>query len=301
MSDEQDDYEVFLDTWEPGERLRYAILSQNLADPVVQDRLLSDSTGAMPLVRTAFSPGLKVMDVNEGEARLYTFFEDRQEKWAEEFKDYLRSRGIAETKINAYSKSFANYWVDGRKRRQDSAEMLAIKASIRDHDLEFHPRTAGKFVINPVEKEPQSLFTPDEIAIVFEANRGLVDAFLPDYVDMLDAPFVSSISDLHVRRGVLMPTIEKVRHELHYLSSYSLALGPVEQFAQTYTPATRGSGVQSIFSAPLPAIQTRIVAFAPFVRDMDLRQLELVVAPPIASTPLQHDGEFAGIHEFSFK
>ena len=59
--------------------------------------------------------------------------------------------------------------------------------------------------------------------------------------------------------------------------------------------------MQSIFSAPLPAIQTRIVAFAPFVKDMDLRQLELVVAPPTASTPLQHDGEFGGIHEFSFK
>lgn len=301
MSDEQDDYEVFLDTWEPGERLRYATLPQNLADPVAQDRLLSDSTGAAPLTRTAFSPGLKVMDENEGEARLYTFFEERQEKWAEEFEDYLRSREISETKIDVYSKSFANHWVDGRKRRQDSAEMLAIKASIRDHDLKFHPRTAGKFVINQLDKAPSPLFTPDEMAIVFEANRGLLDAFLPDYSDMLDATLVGSSSDLHVRRGVLMPTIEKVRRELHYLSSYSLALGPVEQFAQTYTPATHKSGVPSIFSAPLPAIQTRIVAFAPFVKSMDLRQLELVVAPPIASTLLQHDGEFGGIHEFSFK
>lgn len=301
MSDEKDDYEVFLDTWESGERLRYAILPQNLADPVVQDRLLSDSTGAAPLVRTSFSPGLKVMDGSESEARLYTFFEDRQAEWAKEFQDYLRSREIAEAKIDAYNESFASHWVDGRKRRQDSTEMLAIKASIRDHDLKFHPQTAGKFVINPVDKVTQSLFTPEEMASVFEANQGLLDAFLPDYVDLLDATFVGTISDLHVRRGVLMPAIEEVRRELHYLSSYSLALGPVEQFAQTYTPATRGSGVRSIFSAPLSAIQTRIVAFAPFVKDMDLRQLELVVAPPIASTPLQHDGEFGDIHEFSFK
>ena len=281
MSEEKDDYEVFLNTWEPGERLRYATLPQNLADPVVLDRLLRDSTGAAPLMRTAFSPGLKVMDGNES--------------------DYLQSHEIAEAKIDAYCESFANHWVDGRKRRQDSAEMLAIKASIRDHDLKFHPRTADKFVINPVDKATQSLFTPDEMAIVFEATRGLIDAFLPDYVDLLDATLGGTISDLHVRRGVLMPDIEKVRRELHYRSSYSFALGPVEQFAQTYTPAMRGSGVKSIFSAPLPAIQTRIVAFAPFVKNMDLRQLELVVAPPIASTPLQYDGEFDDIHEFSFK
>ena len=301
MSEEKDDYEVFLNTWEPGERLRYVTLPQNLADPVVLDRLLRDSTGAAPLMRTAFSPGLKVMDGNESDARLYTFFVERQEQWAYEFQDYLQSHEIAEAKIDAYCESFANHWVDGRKRRQDSAEMLAIKASIRDHDLKFHPRTADKFVINPVDKATQSLFTPDEMAIVFEATRGLIDAFLPDYVDLLDATLGGTISDLHVRRGVLMPDIEKVRRELHYLSSYSFALGPVEQFAQTYTPAMRGSGVKSIFSAPLPAIQTRIVAFAPFVKNMDLRQLELVVAPPIASTPLQYDGEFDDIHEFSFK
>ncbi|MBV1825296.1 hypothetical protein [Komagataeibacter oboediens] len=296
-----DDYDVFLGNWEPGERLRYSILPQSIADPVVREQLLSDSSGEAPLERTAFSPGLKVMDGSESNTRLFTFFEDRQEKWAEEFRDYLLSRGITVAKIDVYNESFAQHWVDGRKRRQDSAEMLAIKASIRDHDLKFHRQTSGQFVINQMVSASTPLFTPDEMAIVFEANQGLIDAFLPDYIDILDATCYGTISDLHVRRGVCMPTIEQVRRELHYLSSYSLTLGPVEQFAQTYTPATRVGGVPSIFSAPLPAVQTRIVAFAPFVKDMDLSQLELVVAPPIASTQLQYDGEFGGIHEFSFK
>lgn len=244
---------------------------------------------------------MKVMDASESRARLYTFFEEQQDKWAADLRDYLLHHDVAERKIDAYTESFVQHWVDGRRRRQDSAEMLAIKASIRDHDRELHPETAGKFVINPVDASIQPLFTLEEMAIVFEANSGLIDAFLPDYVDALGDSFLATPSDLHVRRGVLMPSIGDVRRELHYLSSYSLALGPVEQFAQTYTRATRGSGIPSIFSAPLPAVQSRIVAFAPFLKGMDLQQLEVVVAPPIETTPLQDDGEFAGIREFSFR
>ena len=136
--------------------------------------------------------------------------------------------------------------------------------------------------------------------VIFEANSGLIEAFLPDYVDHLAEEGPGSVSGLYVRRGVLMPDVQSVRRELYELSSYSLALGPVEQFATTWTAATRDRGVPCIFSAPLPAVQNRIVAFAPFIEGMDISQLELVVAPPIAATPLVFDGKFGEICEFSF-
>ena len=179
--------------------------------------------------------------------------------------------------------------------------MLAIKASVRDFDSNRHPGLVDPWVINPVDPKVKALFTLDEMAAVFDANQNLIDALMPDYIDWLEDAGPSVASDLYARRGVFMPTLGAERRELHYLSSYSLALGPVEQFAQTYTPATRGNGVPCIFSAPLPAIQDRVVAFAPFVKDMDLGQLEIVVAPPIASTLLQDDGEHGGIREFSFR
>lgn len=56
----------------------------------------------------------------------------------------------------------------------------------------------------------------------------------------------------------------------------------------------------SLFSAPLPAVQQRAVAFALFIRGIDLRQLELVVAPLVERTPLIDHGEHSGIREFSF-
>jgi hypothetical protein len=59
--------------------------------------------------------------------------------------------------------------------------------------------------------------------------------------------------------------------------------------------------VPSIFSAPLPAIQDRVVAFAPFIDGIDLSQLEFVIVPPVEEMPLQNDGVHGEIHEFSFR
>ncbi|WP_150117619.1 hypothetical protein [Microvirga vignae] len=209
---------------------------------------------------------------------------------------------MPEDKFNAFVTSFATLWIDGRTRRQDSGEMRAIKkASIRDFDQLCHPAHAGRFVINPVDNGVPPLFTPTEMAAIFEANNGLIEALLPDYIDHLGDEGTGSLDDLYVRRGVYMAAVDTVRRELHYLSSYSLTVGPVEQFVQTWTPATRDTGEPSIISAPLPAIQHRVVAFAPFIQSMDLSQLKFVVAPPVEEIPLQGDGIHGGIHEFTFR
>lgn len=297
---ELEDYDVFLETWQPGERLRHASLEQNLADPFVYKRLLDDSTGAAPVERTAFAEGFKAMEAGELLSRAYQFFEDHQAKWAGEFRDYVLDKGVPEAKFDTFVRSVATEWVDGRKRRQDSPEMYAIKVSIRDYDRNRHPAAFGKYVIEEVDDRVPRLFSPEEMAVIFEANGGLIDAFMPDYIDHLDSGSLSSLGDLYVRRGVRMPSIDSVRRELHYLSSYSLAIGPVEQFAQTWTSATRDTGIPSIFSAPIAAVQHRVVAFAPFIADMDLSQLELVVAPPTEETALRDDGSYGGIREFSF-
>lgn len=302
MTSERDDYDVFLESWEPGEGLRHASMSQNLDDPLIRKRLLDDSTGNGPVARTEYAMGQKVMDADELVVRAYDFFQQRQERWADAFRDFVLSRNVPEDKFNTFVTSFAQSWVDGMARRQDSAAMRAIKASIRDFDRLCYPAYAGRFVIEPVDDSVQPLLTPQEMAVIFEANNGLIDALVPDYIDHLGDEGPGSLDSLYVRRGVYMPSANTtVRRERHYLSSYSLALGPVEQFAQTWTPTTRDTGTPSIFSAPLPAIQNRVVAFAPFIAHMDLSQLELVVAPPVEKMPLRDHGFHGGIREFTFR
>jgi hypothetical protein len=301
MTTERDEYDVFLESWEPGVRLRHATLPQYLSDPLIRKRLFDDTLGSGPVERAPFAPGQKAMADDEIVARAYAFFQDRHTKWADHFRDYVLSRDVPEQKFDIFVTSFAQSWVDGKKRRQDSPEMLAIKVSIRDLDRLRDPTQAGRFVINAVDDSVMPLLSPTEMAAIFEANSGLVEAFLSDYVDHLGHEGPDSFGDIYVRRGVYMPSTDTVRRELHYLSSYSLALGPVEQFAQTWTPTTRNNGVPSIFSAPVVAIQDRIVAFAPFIAGMDLSQLEFVVAPPVEEMILHDDGRHGDICEFSFR
>lgn len=298
---DDDDYEVWLESYEPGPLAKNAMLPHNISDPVAQMRMLNDFTGKASLERSTYSLGQKHIDNDEKELRHFGYFQENQESWAAHFEDYLLCRGVPKDKIHLFQTTFAGHWLDGARRRQNSQEILAIKASIRDLDQIRRPNLEDKWVINKVNDSAKALFTPDEMEAVFEANSGLIDAFLPDYVENFSASHLSVPSDLYVRRGVYMPEIYSVRFELHYLSSYSLALGPAEQFAQTWTSKTRDKGVPTIYSAPLSAVQERIVAFAPFIKGMSLSQLELVVAPPISNTPLIDYGLHGDIHEFGFE
>jgi hypothetical protein len=260
---ERDDYDVFLESWVPGERLRQASIESNLHDPLASQRLLDDSTGEASAVRTAYVQGIKVIDQREKTVRGYNYFQAHQAEWSTEFRNRLISAEIDDARVDGFIRCFAQHWVDGKSRRQDSAEMMRIKASIRDLDRLRHPDRADCYVLNAIDDSIPATFSPDEMAAIFEINENLLETFMPGYMDQLrDGP--TSINHLYIRRGVFMPQIEGVRRELHYLSSYSLAVGPVEQFAQTWTPAKKGAGTPCIFAAPLPAVQKRVVAFAPF-------------------------------------
>lgn len=302
MSSERDEYEVFLDTWRPSEILEHATLPSNLRDPLAQERLLADATGAASLTRTAFTSGTKVMTETEEQLRKYEFFEKYHAEWAAHFRELVLDEGIDKGRFDQFVHGFVTNWVDGLSRRQNSSQMIAIKASIQNHDLEYHPAHAGCYVLNPVPEVIVALFDPSEMAAIFSVNERLLETLIPDYLDELVGDREGSINELYVRRGVYMPkTPGRLREELHYLSSYSLALGPVEQFAQTWTEQTKNSGVPTIFSAPLPALQKRVVAFAPFIEGMDLRQLELVVAPPVEPIQLTYVAEHGGIREYEFQ
>lgn len=81
QGEERDPYDVFLDTWEPGERLLHATLPQNLGDPFARQRLLEDSSGAAPLERTAFADGPKIMTANELRPRFLLGPTERMVRW----------------------------------------------------------------------------------------------------------------------------------------------------------------------------------------------------------------------------
>ena len=299
--DEDEDYAVFLDSWQPSGQLAHACLPPYLNDPLMEKRLLDDLSGTSEPVRTIYAPDLKPITSSEFAIRGMTFIEKNQARWSNEFNDYVKSNGIPSKKMEKFYKFFRDDWVDGMSRRQKSPMALSIKQSIEDHDLFHYGCSTKEFVINPISTATGSFFSKEEMATIFDANKGLLETYLSDYVDHLGSDLVSTFSDLYVRRGVYMPEIDTFRKELNHLSSYSLALGPVEQFAQTYSNATKGIGTPCIFAAPIPAVQKRTVAFAPFIPKMSIQQFEIIVAPPIEKITLQQLGVHGGIHEFEFR
>src|SRR5258706_16191264 len=112
-----DDYDVFLDTWEPSGRLKHATLPSNLSDPLSRSRLVEDSSGIADLERDSFKQGIKVMTSEEEFVRGYDFFVTHHSAWSGHFHDHLRSQGMKEAKIDTFVSSFAKHWADGKSRR----------------------------------------------------------------------------------------------------------------------------------------------------------------------------------------
>lgn len=296
-----DDYDVYLATWGPSPLLRHATLDSNLFDPVIEQRLHEDMKGIGQVVRTPFTPGPKCMTDVEEQQRKLDYFKYNQADWSSDFRTRLVADGLDPNNVDLFIRSMATDWVDGLKRRQNNPVMQSVKASIRDHDLHFHHKHAEQYVLTSVPLHIEPLFNPFEMQLIFQVNCQLMETFIQGYITELFGKYNGSINRLYLRRGVFMPDVPcELRKELHHLSSYSFTLTPVEQFAQTHTSSTRNTGVPCIFSAPVPALQSRVVAFAPFIKDMDLQQMELVVAPPIEPTPLKFAGQHGGIWEYEF-
>ncbi|WP_156432442.1 hypothetical protein [Burkholderia sp. MSMB1498] len=291
-----DDYDKFLTTFdeEAVPALNYATIEPNLFEPLVQQRLLeSAADGGAEVERAPYAQGQKQIAIDELALGALDFFQKKQSDWSEWFQEKLCEGGVDETKVDAYIYAFSSLWIDGAKRRQTSKEMQSIKASIKQHDDFFHKSQAGRYVFHSDVDGADPLLTPWEMQCVFDANSTMLEICIAEYLQVYHGPRAGSINSTYVRRGVYMPTQPiSPMTELNYLNSYSLAVTLPEVFAQTYSQKHKDKGIPTIFSAPVPAVQCRTAAFAPFIKGMDLSQLEMVVAPPIEPMELV----FHGVH-----
>ncbi|MGO4502178.1 hypothetical protein [Dyella sp. 2YAF14] len=294
-----DPYEVFLQTWRPSELLKFATLDSNVQDVYFKSQVLADMSGSSKVTGATNPDGPKFITPEEQEARHFHFFRDGQQAWSDEFVERLIDSGIGRDRVEQFFHLLANVWVDGKGRRQNESGMLAIKSAIQAHDRRYHRDYAGKFVINKV-KNVLPMFEPHEMRAIFRTNENMLANMAHAYLTDLQGDREGSINNLTVRRGARMSVTELVRRELNYLSSYSLAITPAEQFSQNLSSGAGDDVAACVFSARLPAIQQRTVAFAPFIRGMSIEQLEVVVAPPIRPTPLRDDGRWAIFSHYSF-
>lgn len=291
---EDPSYDEFLETFDPND---YPALVHAISEPYVHDdlafsRLIKHaSEGEKLLEREAYRQGKKKMTFEEAGLRRLDFFIAHQEAYSRDLRERLLEGGISGQQIDSYMSAFAEFWIDGRKRRLDSPEMQSVMTSVVEHDRARHQPQASACVANTPRQDIAPLFTPSQMARVFDANSNMLENVLYRYFQLLDDNRTQSINRTYARRGMYCE--EKPGdywREQHYLSSYSLATTVPEQFSQTHTSATTGKGTPTIVSTPIPAIQHRVVAFAGFIESMDLDQMELVVAPPLSRLQVRRIG-----------
>lgn len=280
------EYGEFLDMWEPTDLLKYSTQNSNLFDPFAKAQLLADVACIGTVPRALKSSGYNKMSTEEARIRHLSFFECHQNEWSADFRERMLEEGVREERLDTFIHAMATVWTDG-KRRQEAEVMRSLKTAIYLHDSFSYPANFGKYVINKADEGVEPLLDPMEVGALFRVNANMLEVHLADYISEVCGEREGSINWLYIRRGVCMPHFpQHYLEELNYLTSYSLATGPVELFAQT-----QGKGscddIPCIFSGPVPAIQMRVIAFAPFIAEMDLSQMEFVVAPPIKEIRLK--------------
>lgn len=299
--DATDSDEGFIDPTAASSLMRYIALDQNLESPRSFARLATHISEDEQLVRTISTPRtIKLLDPVDREILGLEYLKKQQQALSNDFKERLIADGIDEQDVDLFIDAFAKLWTDGRATRQSSNIIQRIKKSVHDHDLHFYPSNAGRFVTYHPDPSILPLFNPNEVGTIFAANSNMMETFIQDYFNQVyEHPSEASINRFYARRGVALETLPGASlKELNYLSSYSISESITEQFSAT---CSSRDSYRCIFSCPVPALQQRIVAFAPFIHGMTIDQLEIVIAPPIELMPLIDDGIHEGIHEYRFE
>lgn len=295
-------YDEWLEDWKPSLHLLQACLPANLDDPYATHRLLQDVEAEGDVPRHTKASGVyNGMPDDEALVRRLGFMQEHQTAWSQDFCGRMVSKGVRQDRLTTFVKGMAEDWVKGPSVRQKSPLMLALKASIQAHDRLVHPETAGRYVIDDGDFGVEPLFNPQEVALLFQVNMDILSYVMEDYVNALYGDRWGSTDRLYLRRGVCMPHEPKRNlEEASYLSSYSLSIGSTELFSQTMGRHICNQ-TPCIFSCPIMALHDRVIAFAPFIRNMPLDQMEFVVAPPVKATPMEFQGTYNRIREYGFE
>ena len=246
--------EEFLDSWEPSPHLEQACLPQNLDDPVAIDRLTQDVEAVGDVPRVVKVTGTyNGLEDQEAQTRRLDFLEEHQPEWSDDFRKRMIAKGVDSGRLDTFIDGMANVWVKGPAVRQKSTLMLSIKASIQAHDRYLYQAATGKFVIDDGNFGAKPLFDWMEVCQLFQTNMEILSYAIPDYVTAVFGDRAGSVDSIYTRRGVCMPHEPKpLREEASYLSSYSLAIGPTELFAQTMAATSAPRSRASLLALSQP-------------------------------------------------
>ena len=286
--------------------LKYATMDHNINDPFLAHLIFNDFNADTEYKRAPNDASRKLISSEEAFAKRISELETHKPIWERKFIENLYERGVSFCKIVSFMDVISRLWTDGFSSRYRSQEIQSIKNSFEDYD-----NTCGHcaYICNEDKKIKNNItdrfFSEQEVASLLTVNDYMIGEFIDWYGGLFDHIDYLTVDEITIRRGLFIEK-EKIKvgsklklFEKNYFSSYSFSLSVAERFAQTTNSKTK-NGEALLISIPLSECLGRIVAFAPFIKNMSVLQFEFVLAPPIDEKMLFDDEPVDGIFERRF-
>lgn len=214
-------------------------------------------------------------------------------------REYIRrvDECIGREKREAFLGAFSSkQWQDGRRAREESPGVLAVKASVK---ALFEWRGERPRIVGDTNVAAEPLLEPEETAQLLTETWDWYDNTIQDYIEQHPGGLEMGSNDLCLHRGLVLhkPFIDGEPYfEMGYINSYSMCVSVPEQFAALADGSKRE--IAAIVSGELYDFRYRILAFSPFIPGMQSGQLEACVIPSAKEVRVRGQGVYSGIHEY---
>jgi len=281
---------------ETSDLTKYSELEKYIFDPFYEHRYVeAASNGLTDIARDSGKVGTKAISTTENLVSGYSFFEENKEKMRQDYLERLTGSIISEEKVQRFIKIIKDFWYDGRPERTTSDEIWEIKKSIRNYLIERTGST--KHTVKDENRDIKPLFETYQMGHLLHVTHEMFDHYIQDYLQLRQDCMENSSNRIYIHRGIRVDELlsEGEYYEYDYINSYSLAQSVPEQF----TAIARNGKFRAMIGGCANDFSDQILAFAPFIPEMDIKQLELCIIPGIYPLRVRYDGEYSGVHEYT--
>lgn len=276
-----------------------ALLPQYRDSPAVMERFLDaiHQAGA-PIARTANQVGTKRVSQDEMAIENFMYFEERKTSLESEFTESLKSK-IGTAKADWFVRVVAEDWFDGARKRR-GRDVVKLRRSIREYLTAILGSAASLEQIvqmHMIQNGPSALSACD-VARILQCNHEMMIEHMPLWLEQNPARKNSNDSDIFLHRGISLEAplnCDQPYRELDYISSYSIALSVPEQFASMQIRKNSQAG---LVHGAMSIFEHRLLFFSPFIRGMQIGQLEVGVIPSLKPLPIRPQGSHSGMLEY---
>lgn len=252
------------------------LLPQNAHSELTEMRFIASiggDTGISPNRVESIKNQEKTICIQEEKLDLFSFFYEKSEELQKEFKERF-IKELDENKYKYFIDMILDQWSDGKSKRLKGNQLTDFKKAIHVF-LKNNNLRKQIYCLTNLDNYNLTLFTEYDIQKIIELNKSMMQCVIEDWIEARPNGVQISTNNIYFRRGLNfeLEGTTGIYTEKDYISSYTLSLSIAEQFSQT------GKNQRTIINAEFGMFEDRVIFFAPFIKGMNLKQIEIGIIP----------------------